>query len=162
MSSLQTIHLLVGSSEPILGGVYASRMPPSNTLMYSMQFTILALTCPRDFTTDPYMSAQLNDAISLPVHKDKNNLPMTWLIAFGDFTGGRLLLESPVGTEPPRAPQTAGEKNLRGEYHSVLSTWVHFDPRLYHAVEPITSGSQRSLALSHAEELAKASCSMLG
>ena len=107
----------------------------------------IALTRPRDFTTDPYMSAQLNDAISLPVHKDKNNLSMTWLIAFGDFTGGRLWLESPIGTEPPPAPQTAWEKNLRGEYHSVLNTWVRFDPQLYHAVEPITSGSRRSLAL---------------
>ena len=28
------------------------------------------LTRPRDFTTDAYMSAQLNNAISLPVHKD--------------------------------------------------------------------------------------------
>ena len=93
------------------------------------------------------MSAQLNDAVSLPVHKDKNNLSMTWLIAFGDFTSGRFWLESPIGTEPPPAPQTAWEKNLQGEYHSVLNTWVRFDPQLYHAVEPITSGSRRSLAL---------------
>ena len=104
----------------------------------------IALTRPRDSTTDLYMSAQLNDAISyLPIRKDKRNLSMTWLIAFGDFTGGRLWLESPIGTEPPPAPQTAWEKNLRGKCHSVLNTWVRFDPQLYHAVEPITSSSRR-------------------
>ena len=58
----------------------------------------VARTRPRDFITDPYMSAQLSEAMSLPVHKDKNDSSMTWLIAFGDFTSGRLGLESPIGT----------------------------------------------------------------
>ena len=50
----------------------------------------LSFTRPKDFTNAPYLSAQLNAATSLPVHKDKNNLSRSWLIAFGDFTGGRL------------------------------------------------------------------------
>ena len=54
------------------------------------------------------------------IHKDKNNLSMTWLIAFGDFAGGKFWLESPIGTEPPPATRTAWEKNPRGEYRSVL------------------------------------------
>ena len=107
----------------------------------------IARTRPGDFTTNPYMSAQLSEANSLPAHKDKNNLSMTWLIAFGDFTGGRLWLESPLGSHPPLAPQTAWEKNLRGEFHDVKNTWVRFDPPLYHAIEPITSGPRWSLAL---------------
>ena len=119
MSSLQTIHLVVGSSEPILGGVlgitHASLQYPD--VLNAIHN--IALTRPRDFTTDPYMSAQLNDATSLPIHKDKNNLSMTWLVAFGDFTGGRLWLESPIGTEPPPAPQTAWEKIF--EANTILS-----------------------------------------
>ena len=38
-------------------------------------------------------------------------------------------------------------ENLRGEFHDVKNTWVCFNPQLYHAVEPIASGSRRSLAL---------------
>ena len=85
---------------------------------------------------------------SLYLHtRTKNNLLLSWLIAFGDFTGGRLWLESPIGTHPPPAPQTAWGENLRGEFHDVKNAWVRFDPQLYHAVGPITSGSRRSLAL---------------
>ena len=53
------------------------------------------------------MFALSNDAISLPVKKDKNNLSMTWLIACGDF--GKFWLELLFGTHPPPAAQTAWE-----------------------------------------------------
>ena len=53
----------------------------------------IARTRPGDFTTDAYMSAQLSAAMSLPIHTDKNNLPMIWLIAFGGRLGLNLLLE---------------------------------------------------------------------
>ena len=95
----------------------------------------------------PYLSAQLNSAMSLPIHKDKNNHSMTWLIALGNFAGGRLWIESPVGTHPPPLPRNSVEKKLRGEYLDTKNTWICFDPQLYHAVEPVTSGVRVSLAL---------------
>ena len=48
-----------------------------------------------------YLSAQVNRAKRLQVHKDKNNHSTSWLIALGDFTGGRLWLEDPLGQHPP-------------------------------------------------------------
>ena len=56
-------------------------------------------------STRPPGFTQVNASTSLPVHKDKNNRNFTWLIAFGDFTGGRLWIESPIGTH---VPQTQG------------------------------------------------------
>ena len=44
-----------------------------------------------------YLSAQVNRAKRMQVHKDKNNHSTSWLIALGDFTGGRLWLEDPLG-----------------------------------------------------------------
>ena len=41
-----------------------------------------------------FLSAQVNCGIGLPVHKDKNNHGETWLIGLGDYTGGRLWIES--------------------------------------------------------------------
>ena len=41
-------------------------------------------------------STQVNRAKTLQVHKDKNNHSTSWLIALGDFTGGRLWLEDPT------------------------------------------------------------------
>ena len=54
----------------------------------------IAQTRPKDFAQDPYLSAQASSAKSLPLHKDKNNHSRTWLIAFSDYTSGRLWTES--------------------------------------------------------------------
>ena len=70
----------------------------------------LAATRPSGFADEPYLSAQLNFAMSLPVQKDENNHSMTWLIALGNFTGGRLWIESLVGTHPPPLPGNSVEK----------------------------------------------------
>ena len=55
----------------------------------------------------------------------------TWLIAFGDYTGGRLWIESPIGVAPPPNPKSAWQKKLRGEFHDVKNKWLAFDPQLY-------------------------------
>ena len=107
----------------------------------------IAATRPSGFDSAPFLSAQLNAASSLPIHKDKNNDGRSWLIAFGDYEGGRLWLESPVGTEPPPEAAADWQKKLRGEYHSVKNRWLCFDPSLYHCVERVRSGDRRSLAL---------------
>ena len=77
----------------------------------------IASTRPSGHETDLFLSAQLNAANSLPVHKDKNNAGRSWLIGFGAYDGGRLWLESPVGTELPPEPAADWQKKLRGEYH---------------------------------------------
>ena len=46
-------------------------------------------------------TAQLNASRHLPVHKDKSNRGRTWLFAIGDYEGGRLWVESPVGSHAP-------------------------------------------------------------
>ena len=92
-----------------------------------------------------YLSAQLNAAKHLPVHKDKNNHGRTWLIAFSDY--GRLWVESPVGTHAPPTAKCDWQKALRGDFYSVKDQWVSFDPQLYHCVESVTKADRWSLAL---------------
>ena len=108
---------------------------------------ILARSRPKGFAEEPFLSAQVNAATSLPIHKDKNNDGKSWLIALGDFTGGRLWLESPIVTEPPPLPTCDWQRKLRGEYINVRNAWVQFDPSLYHCVEEVKSGVRRSIAL---------------
>ena len=95
--------------------------------------------------TSPLESSLL--LLSLHVHKDKNNHNFAWLIAFGDFTGGRLWIESPLGTHPPPNPRNAVERKRRGDYFNTHNTWICFDPQLYHALEEVTSGNRVSIAL---------------
>ena len=83
----------------------------------------------------------------MQVHKDKNNHSTSWLIALGDFTGGRLWLEDPLGQHPPPCVTSEWQKGLRGSYHNVHNTWFKFDPTKYHAVEQVKSGTRTSVAL---------------
>ena len=94
-----------------------------------------------------YLSAQINRAKRLQVHKDKNNHSTSWLIALGDFTGGRLWLEDPLGQHPPPNVTSEWQKSLRGSYYNVHNTWFKFDPTKYHAVEEVKSGTRTSVAL---------------
>ena len=57
-----------------------------------------------------FLSAQVNWGIAIPVHKDKNNYGETWLIGLGEYTGGRLWIESHLGLHPPPT---------RGDYFDV-------------------------------------------
>ena len=107
----------------------------------------IASTRGKEAETDGYLSAQLNRASALPVHKDKNNHGLSWLIAFGDFDGGRLWLEDPLGSQPPPPCTQAWQKNLRGSYHDVKNRWLQFNPSRYHAVEKVTRGVRTSIAL---------------
>ena len=64
-------------------------------------------------------SAQLNAARHLPVHKDKSNHGRTWLIAFGNYEGGRVWVESPIGSHAPPTEKRDWQRALRGDYYSV-------------------------------------------
>ena len=108
---------------------------------------LLASSRPSGFTTEPYMSAQLNASSSLPLHKDKNNFARSWVIGLGSYEGGRLWIEDPLGNEPPPCISADWQKGLRGCYHDIRNTWVQFDPQLYHCVEPVSKGERRSVAL---------------
>ena len=94
-----------------------------------------------------YLSAQVNRAKRMQVHKDKNNHSTSWLIALGEFTGGRLWLEDPLGQHPPPSVTSEWQKGLRGSYHNVHNTWFKFDPTKYHAVEEVKTGVRTSVAL---------------
>ena len=107
----------------------------------------IALERGKEAETEGYLSAQLNRASALPVHKDKNNHGLSWLIALGDFDGGRLWIEDPLGSQPPPKCTHAWEKNLRGSYHDVKNKWFQFNPSRYHAVEGVTRGVRTSIAL---------------
>ena len=61
-----------------------------------------------------------------------------WL-GLSNFEGGRLWVESHIiGTYPPPNATELWHHNLRGDYHNVRNAWVKFNPRCYHAVEPVT------------------------
>ena len=77
-------------------------------------------------------------------------LCINWHIAMlglGNYEGGRLWVESPVGTDPPPCAANSWQKALRGEYMDVRDRWVQFDPQLYYCVERVTRGERRSIAL---------------
>ena len=83
----------------------------------------------------------------LQVHKDKNNHSTSWLIALGDFAGGRLRLEDPLGQHPPPVVTSEWQKSLRVSFQNVHNTWFKFDPTKYHAVEEVKSDTCTSVAL---------------
>ena len=74
----------------------------------------IATTRLGDYAQEPHLSVQLNSVSSFPVHKDGNNDNPTWFVAFDTFTGGKLWIESPIGTHPPPFPRNLVERKLRG------------------------------------------------
>eukprot|EP00971_Amphidinium_carterae_P324128 6441335-Amphidinium_carterae.1 len=72
---------------------------------------------------DPYCSVQLNHYSSLAVHRDQYNHDATWLIAVGNFRGGRLWTENPSGQGVPPPCCDASTQHLRGTYHCVRNKW---------------------------------------
>ena len=98
-------------------------------------------------SSEGYLSAQVNRAKKLQVHKDKSKYSTSWLIGLGDFTGGRLWSEDPLGQHPPPCVTSEWQNGLRGSFHNVHNAWFTFDPTEYHAVEEVKSGTRASVAL---------------
>ena len=95
------------------------------------------------------MKASYPLSLTAPSHclSKKKNHGDTWVTAMGNYEGGRLWIESPVGLYPPPHATEPWHHNLRGDYHDLHNTWVKFSPRRDHAVEEVASGRRVSLAL---------------
>ena len=105
-------------------GVKASQMPPFRYPEAVSAIHSLAAARPKGFTAEPYFSAQLNAASSLPLRKDQNNFSRSRLLGLGSYEGGRLWVESLVNTEPPPCAVNSWQKPLYGEYIDVKDRWV--------------------------------------
>ena len=135
-----------------LFGAYTTRGEGISQATYRFPLAVAAIMCLAATrggisSDEGFLSAQVNCAKSLPIHQDKNNHGDTWVTAMGNYEGGRLWVESPVGLYPPPHATEPWHHNLRGDYHDLHNTWVKFSPRCYHAVEEVTSGRRVSLAL---------------
>ena len=135
-----------------LFGAYTTRGEGVTQATFRFPLAVAAIMCLAATrgslgTDEGFLSAQVNCATSLPIHQDKNNHSDTWVTAMGDYQGGRLWVESPIGAYPPPNPTEPWHHNLRGDYFDIHNAWVKFSPRCYHAVEQVTSGKRVSLAL---------------
>jgi len=71
-----------------------------------------------------YTTIQINKNIQSLPHIDKNNMGSSYIIALGNYEGGKLVLE--------------------GDEFDIKNTWLKFDGRLGHWVKPFT-GTRYSL-----------------
>eukprot|EP00971_Amphidinium_carterae_P252801 5019086-Amphidinium_carterae.3 len=75
----------------------------------------------------PFASMQLTTHTYLPCHQDRNNYEFSRIIGLGEYSGGRLWCESPIGSHPPPITHHAWQKQLRGDYFDVNHRWHCFD-----------------------------------
>ena len=135
-----------------LFGAYTTRGEGITQATFRFPLAVAAIMCLAatrgpTHSDEGFLSAQLNRSTFLPIHQDKNNHGETWLTGMGNYTGGRVWIESPLGLYPPPNSTEPWHMNLRGEYHDIRHKWIRFNPQCYHAVEQVTSGSRVSLAL---------------
>ena len=107
----------------------------------------LAATRPSGSGDEGYLSAQLNRVEKLPIHRDRNNHGHSWIIGLGNYLGGRIWVQDPLGKDPPPHQTEPWHKHLRGTYHDIKDKWLRFESTAYHAVERVDSGVRTSLAL---------------
>ena len=48
----------------------------------------------REHITIPFTSIQVNDSLKCAAHKDRHNIGESYIVAFGDFEGGELIIEN--------------------------------------------------------------------
>jgi hypothetical protein len=82
-----------------------------------------------------YTSIQLNRHTGMKLHRDEQNEGLSFIIACGEYTGGRLWVEDTAGDEPPPHARTEEELGLRGIYHDVHEKFLVFDGMRLHAAE---------------------------
>jgi hypothetical protein len=91
-----------------------------------------------------YTCIQLNKHSGMQIHKDTNNEGLSFIIAFGEYQGGRLWVQDCDGTEAPPNALTDAEKALRGAYHDIREQFYVLDGTQYHAAEE-SQGTRYSL-----------------
>ena len=94
-------------------GVKASQMPPFVILRLFPQLTYLLLLDLKVLLLNPYLSAQLNAASSLPFAKTTVISPGHGCWALATIQGGRLWIESAGGIEPPPCAVNSWQEALR-------------------------------------------------
>ena len=123
----------------IFGGCAQSDWSPLDGTHATWRFPLIvksimniAFTRLNGFENEPFLSAQLNAANCLPTHKGINNDGKSWLIAIGDYEGGRLWLESPVDCNHLLVQNPTGRGSL-DENLAFQNTWVCFGPFVFTA-----------------------------
>jgi hypothetical protein len=93
--------------------------------------------CHPDFK---YTTIQVNKNLMCKPHVDKNNMGDSYIIAFGDFTGGELSIDTQsIPGHPPTKSVSAEVKSF-----NIKNRWKRFDGRQTHWVEPF-EGERYSL-----------------
>jgi hypothetical protein len=95
--------------------------------------------CHPDFK---YTTIQVNKNLMCKPHVDKNNMGDSYIIAFGDFTGGELSIDTQ--SIPGITSVEENYSNAIGESFNIKNRWKRFDGRQIHWVEPF-EGERYSL-----------------
>ena len=96
---------------------------------------------------DKGFSLHKNCDVSLPTHKDKNNHGETMVDRLRGLHWWKALDREPFGPASTTNYHAKMGRTSHRRLHRRAPEWLKFDPRCYHAVEPVTSGRRVSLAL---------------
>eukprot|EP00971_Amphidinium_carterae_P351322 6492052-Amphidinium_carterae.1 len=103
-------------------------------------------------SAEPYIALQYNlmeqsdtNSPYMRIHKDAFNEGDSWIIAFGDFSGGRLWIHQAHGTQqaPSACWRSSEDAHLLGQYYDVRNAWIQIPHGALHCVEP-TQGQRHS------------------
>eukprot|EP00971_Amphidinium_carterae_P105424 2087601-Amphidinium_carterae.2 len=85
-----------------------------------------------------YTSIQVWQHNGLIPHQDANNLGSSFIIATGNYSGGRLWLQDDDGDQPPPCSEESPPhvRALKGKFVDIQEKFCVFDGTKYHAVEP--------------------------
>ena len=55
----------------------------------------------------------------------------------GNYSGGRLWIESPLGLDPPPCATEKWQKDLRGDFHDMHNTWTRIPQRALNELQDV-------------------------
>ena len=86
----------VGDGRSQCFGIVRKRLSPPDLSRNSWKdpkLHYLLMKFAREYVTVPFTSVQVNDSLKCAAHKDKHNMGDSYIVAFGDFEGGELIIE---------------------------------------------------------------------